>query len=84
MVNMYSMGMMGGMYGMGSSYGMSGMYGNGGNVHQQLKSQYGVGYEDSGAIRPYAQPYPMAIIPRTPEPKCEKFSFCRFIRKCFS
>ena len=79
MVNMYSMGMMGGMYGMG--YGS--MYGMGGNVHQAFKSQYGVGYEDFGS-RPYAQPYPMAIVPRAREPKSEETWFGRFLRKCFA
>ena len=77
MVNMYSMGMMNGMYGMG---GMN--YGAGGNVHQQLKQRYGVGYEDFGT-RPYAQPYPFAIIPRRPEPPCQENAFCRFLKKCF-
>ena len=66
MVNMFSIGPMSGMYG---SYGMSGMYGMGGmyagsNVHQSYKSRYGVGYPDSGATTPYAQPYPMAIVQR--------------------
>lgn len=80
MVNMYSMGMMGGgMYGMNS---MNGMNTGSGNVHQQLKERYGVGYEDFGS-RPYAQPYPFAIIPRRPEPPCEENAFCRFLRKCF-
>ena len=72
-----------GMYGMNSMYGMSGMNSSGGNVHQSFKSMYGVGYEDSGATRPYAQPYPMAIIPRAPEPPIEKSWFGRFLRKCF-
>ena len=79
MVNMYSMGMMS-----GGMYGMNNMYGNGGNVHQMFKSQYGVGYEDSGATRPYAQPYPMAIIPRAQEPLINKGWFARFIKQCFS
>ena len=74
MVNMYSMGMMG---------GMNGMYGAGGNVHQQLKQRYGVGYEDFGT-RPYAQPYPFAIIPRRPESPCQENAFCRFLKKCFN
>ena len=72
-----------GMYGMNNMYGMNSMYGNGGNVHQAFKSMYGVGYEDSGATRPYAQPYPMAITPRAPEPKIENNWFGRFLRKCF-
>ena len=77
MVNMYSMGMMNSMPGMG---GMN--YGTGGNVHQQLKQRYGVGYEDFGT-RPYAQPYPFAIIPRRPETPCQENAFCRFLKKCF-
>ena len=81
MVNMYSMGMMGGgMYGMNGMGGMS--YGMNGNYHQQLKQRYGVGYEDFG-VAPYAQPYPMAIIPRRPEP-CYENPICRFLKKCFS
>lgn len=54
----------------------------GSNVHQSLKTKYGVGYEDSGT-RPYAQPYPMAITPRRPEGAIEKSWFSRFIKKCF-
>ena len=83
MVNMYSMGMMGtgfhgGMYNQGALGGTST-----GNVHQQLKQRYGVGHEDFGT-RPYAQPYPFAIIPRQPEPPCAENTFCRFLKKCFS
>lgn len=79
MVNMYSMGMMGGgMYGMGGTN-----QGTASNVHQQLKQRYGVGYEDFGT-RPYAQPYPFAIIPRRPESPYEENAFYRFLRKCFS
>lgn len=78
MVNMYSMGMMSGMNGMG---GMN--YGSGVNVHQQLKARYGVGYEDFGT-RPYAQPYPFAIIPREPESPCAENPICKFLKKCFS
>ena len=78
MVNMYSMGMMNGMYGMGAMN-----YGANGNVHSQLKQRYGIGYEDFGT-RPYAQPYPFAIIPRTPETACQKNSICNFFRKFFS
>ena len=79
MVNMYSMGMMG-----GGMYGMGGM--NNGpqvNVHEQLKQRYGVGYEDFGT-RPYAQQYPMGIVPRAPKSKCTQNVFCRFIKKCFA
>ena len=79
MVNMYSMGMMG-----GGMYGMNGMnQSSTGNVHQPLKQRYGVGHEDFGT-RPYAQPYPFAIIPRRPESPCEENAFCRFLRKCFA
>lgn len=77
MVNMYSMGSMMG--------GMNGMYGSnstGANVHQSFKGKYGVGYEDFGS-RPYAQPYPMAITPRQPNPPCYESAFCRFIKKLF-
>lgn len=52
------------------------------NVHQNLKAKYGVGYEDFNS-RPYAQPYPFAIVPRRPEPPMEKSWFTRFIKKCF-
>ena len=61
---------------------MNNSYGSGGNVHQDLKAKYGVGYEDFGS-RPYAQPYPMAIVPRRPLSACENNWFGRFIRKCF-
>ena len=71
-----------GMYGMNSMYS-NGMSGYGSNVHQAFKSMYGVGYEDSGATRPYAQPYPMAIIPRAPEPPEPKTWLGKFIKKCF-
>lgn len=80
MVNMYSMGMMGsGMYGMYGGGGMNSVYG--GNAHAQLKQRYGVGYEDFGTS-PYAQPYPMAVIPRTPD-VCYENPICRFFRKFF-
>lgn len=78
MVNMYSMGSMGMMNG----YGMNNMGGSSVNVHQNFKSKYGVGYEDFGT-RPYAQPYPMAIIPRRPEPSYEN-AFRRFLNKIFA
>ena len=77
MYNMYSMGIMN-----SGMYGMNGMYNSSGNVHQQLKNRYGVGHEDFGT-RPYAQPYPMAIIPRRPETPCEQNFICRFLKKCF-
>lgn len=50
------------------------------NVHQNLKARYGVGYPDFGS-RPYAQPYPMAVVPREEEPSMSWFA--RFFRKCF-
>lgn len=71
------------MYSMGMMNGMGNMYGaTTGNVHQYYKSRYGVGYEDFGT-RPYAQPYPMAIIPRRPEP-CYENPICRFLKKIFA
>ena len=73
--------MNGGMYGMYGMSGMNNMYG-GGNYHQAVKRQYGIGYEDSGATRPYAQPYPRAIVPKGPEPVMEKSWLGRFIKKC--
>ena len=79
MVNMFSMGMMGG--GMNSMNGVG--QNNGVNVHQQLKQRYSVGYEDIGT-RPYAQPYPMAIIPRRPEPQYKETAIARFLKKCFN
>lgn len=72
MVNMFS----GSMMPMGSNMQ------NNINVHQNLKNKFGVGYEDFGS-RPYAQPYPMAIVPRRPVPACENTWLGRFIRKCF-
>lgn len=80
MSGMYGMNAMSAMNGMNS---MNSMYGNGGNVHQAFKSQYGVGYEDSGAMLPYAQPYPMAICPRAPQEPLEMNKFKRFIKKYF-
>ena len=78
MVNMYSMGMMG-----GGMYGMGGMNNNSQvNVHNQLKQRYGVGYEDFGT-RPYAQPYPMAITPRAQKPAYTENAFFRFLKKIF-
>ncbi len=79
MVNMYSGSMMpiGGM-----NTNMNGFQGGGTNAHQALKAKYGVGYEDFGS-RPYAQPYPMAIVPRRPEPACQKTWLGRFIQRCF-
>ena len=82
MINPISM-MNGGMYGMYGMSGLNNMYGAGGNYHQAMKSQYGIGYEDSGATRPYAQPYPRAIVPKAPEPVIERSWLGRFIRKCF-
>ncbi len=77
MVNMYS----GSMMPMGMNMGMANTQGSG-NVHQALKTKYGVGYEDFGS-RPYAQPYPMAIVPRRPESGMDKTWLGRFIKRCF-
>ena len=82
MVN--SIGPMGMMYGMYGANRLCGMYGNGGNVHQAFKSQYGVGYPDSGASRPFIQPYPMAIIPYAKESPVKKSWFGRVMSKLFS
>lgn len=71
MVNMFS------MMGYGNIAGM-----NGGNVHQSLKAKYGVGYEDFGT-RPYAQPYPQAIIPRHPEKPLAKTWLGKLIQKSY-
>lgn len=65
-----------------SPMGMNSAYGNGGNVHQNLKGRYGVGYEDFGS-RPYAQPYPHAIVPREPVPALEHSWLGRFFKRCF-
>ena len=70
MVNFYSAGMNGNQYGGGV------------NVHQQLKAKYGVGYEDFGT-RPYAQAYPMEIIPRVQPNPVQENLFIQFLRKCF-
>ncbi|MBE7703451.1 MAG: hypothetical protein E7Z89_05295 [Cyanobacteria bacterium SIG28] len=59
MVNMFSMGMMGGM----SPMGMMGS----GNVHQQMKMKYGVGPDLRE--RPVLATYPMEILPPAPPPK---------------
>lgn len=72
MVNMYSMSSMGSM---NTSF-------SGGNVFQNYKQKYGCGYEDFGT-RPYAQPYPMAIVPRRPESAIQKSWLARFIKRCF-
>ncbi len=53
-----------------------------GNVPQYFHSRYGDGYSDFGT-RPYAQPYPMAIIPRAQEPSTQKTWLGRFIQRCF-
>lgn len=75
MVNMYSSSMMPMGMNMGNVQGSN-------NVHQNLKAKFGVGYEDFGS-RPYAQPYPMAIVPRRPDSDIDKTWFGRFIKKCF-
>ena len=53
MVNMFSMGMMNGI-------------GSSGNVYQNLKSKYGVGYEDQG-LTPCPHTYSMPVKPKRPE-----------------
>jgi hypothetical protein len=61
-----------------------GMYNNGvGNVHQTYNNIYGDGYPDSGATRPYAQPYPMAIIPRGEKSKKVASWLERFVKKFY-
>ena len=54
MVNMYSIG------------GMMGGYGSGGNVYQNLKNKYAVGYEDVG-LTPSATTYSIPVKPRSIE-----------------
>ena len=84
MFNMYPMGMMnGGMYGMNGMGSMNGVSGASGNVHQEFKNRYGIGYSDFGTT-PYAQPYPMPIVKRAPEPLMEQNWLGRFIRRFFS
>jgi len=80
MVNMYSMNSMGSMGNMGM---MNNMYNSSGNVHQNFKNKYGVGYEDFNS-RPYAQPYPFAVTPQSNVGNCYDCWFKRFIRKIFS
>ena len=53
MVNMYSMGMMNGV-------------GSSGNVHQNLKNKYGVGYGDFG-LTPCPYTFSMPVKPKRPE-----------------
>ena len=53
MVNMYSMGMMSGV-------------GSSGNVHQNLKNKYGVGYGDFG-LTPCPYTFSMPVKPKRPE-----------------
>lgn len=83
MVNMFSIGPMSGMYGMNSMYGMNCMYGSGGNAHRYFNSVYGIGYPDSGASRPYAQPYPMAITPRGEVAKTPQNWIKRLVQKLY-
>lgn len=56
---------------------------NGGNVHQSFKNKYGVGYEDFN-VRPYAQPYPVAVVPRAPQTAFQKSWLGKFIKKFYS
>ena len=76
MNSMYPMNMMSGMYS-----NVAGM--NGGNVHQSFKAKYGVGYKDFNT-RPYAQPYPVAIISRVPKTPIQKSWFGKLIAKLYS
>ena len=76
MNSMYALNMSGNIY--ANTAGI-----NGGNVHQSFKNKYGVGYEDFNS-QPYAQPYPTAVIPRTPETPLQKSWFGRLIRKLYS
>ena len=70
-------------FSMGGYGYLSNTYGNNANYYQNLKSQYGVGYEDFGS-RPQVQAYPFAITPKRPEPILEKFGLIRFLKQCFS
>ena len=88
MVNMYSMGMMGGgMYGMnpmGGMYGMGGIQtGSAGNEFENLRQRYGCGHADFG-VRPYATPYPYAITPQRPESPSKKGAISRFFNLLFN
>ena len=60
--------MMNGAY---SMYGTMGMNG-GQNVPQSLQQRYGNGYSDFG-VKPYANPYPMGIVPQRINSNAEGF-----------
>ena len=67
MVNMYSMGT--------NNF-------SGGNAFQQIKAKYSCGYEDVGS-RPYANPYPMGIVPRAKQPTISGNWIIRFFQRYF-
>ena len=53
------------------------------NVPEYFKNRYGDGYSDFGTT-PYAQPYPMAIVPRRLEtPPPPKSWIGKIIDKCY-
>jgi len=62
----------GGYSSMGGSY----------NVPQYFLSKYGNGYADFGS-RPYAQPYPMAVVPRAQETVLKKSGLGKLLDKLF-
>lgn len=74
MVNMFTCSMM--------PMGMYGAPFQGTNVPQMMKAKYGNGPEDFGT-RPYAQPYPMAVIPMPQESPIKETWLARFIKKCW-
>ena len=51
------------------------------NIYNQLHGKFGCGHEDFGT-RPYAKPYPMAIIPKSANAAVEKSWLRRFLEKC--
>ena len=61
--------------------GMSGMNG-GGNVYQATKAKYGCGHADFGE-RPQIAPYPMEIIPKSPDTPVKKSWFGRLMDKLY-
>lgn len=61
--------------------GMSGMYG-GGNMYQNVKATYGCAPYDFSE-RPHVAPYPMEVIPKTPEPVIHRSWFGRLMNKLY-
>ena len=61
-INPMMMGGAGGMYGSMGMMGMNNGTGSG-NIPQSLQQRYGNGYPDFG-VKPYANPYPMGIVPQ--------------------